>query len=311
MAVAITQDEAARESWLRERRKGIGASEVATILGINPYESPFELYLHKTGQLPPKEETLPMWLGHEMEPIIAKRYQIETGRFLHDPGDFTILPHPDYPWLRCTLDRTTTFEDSRRGPVEFKAPMTGDFDEEGNWCPPPSHHETWLKSEAPLSAQAQLQIQMACGNFEVGEIVAMLGNAEFIILRYERNDDFLDAVIPALFEFWQCVQNGTPPPVDGSESCTRALRTLHPLDNGNTIELPAEFSRKIQEMEDLKAMAKGIDEKLKAVKNELIAALGDNTFGVVDGMKLSYKAQTRKAYEVAESTYRVLRKVGK
>lgn len=311
MAVAVTQDDAAREAWLRERKKGIGASEVGTILGLNPYESPYELYLHKRDDLPPKSETLAMWLGHEMEPIIAKRYEMETGRFLHDPGDFTILPHPDYPWLRSTLDRTTVFEDDRRGPVEFKAPMSGYFDEDGNWCPPQSHHETWLKGEAPLTAQAQLQIQLACGNFEVGEIVAMIGNSEFIILRYERNYEFLDAIIPVLHEFYERIQTGDPPPVDGSESTTKALRALHPLDNGNTIQLPLEYAHKIRVWQNLAEEAKAIDRLLKTAKNELIAAIGDNTFAVADGVKISYKAQTRAGYEVKPTTFRTLRKVGK
>lgn len=298
MAVAITQEDAAREAWLRERKNGIGASEVGTILGLNPYESPYELYLHKRGDLPSKSETLAMWLGHQMEPIIAKRYEMETGRFLRDPGEFAIQPHPDYPWLRATLDRTTTYEDGSHGPVELKAPGA-DFSDD------------WSETEVPMVYQAQLQIQMACGGFERGEIAAMIGNRDFYVIAYERNDEFLDAVIPVLYEFWECVQNGTPPPVDGSDSCTRALRLLHPLDNGHTVQLPAEYAGKIQEWEGLKSQAKDLEKQIKAAHNELVAALGDNTFGEVDGLRLSYKAQTRKSYTVKETTFRVLRKVGK
>lgn len=287
-----------RESWLAERAKGIGASEVSTILGLNPYESAFELYLRKTGQLPPKDESLAMWLGHEMEPIIAKRYEMETGRKLADPGDFAILPHPDYPWLRSTLDRVAEFEDGEVCPVELKA--IG-IDRDGDWS----------DGRAPLRYQPQAQIQMACMGATQGEIVALIGNRDFCIVRMERNDEFLDAIIPVLYEFWERVQAGDPPPVDGSESCSRALRLLHPLDNGETVPWPAEFATKIREWEDLTAMHKGVEEKLKRAKNELIAAIGDNTFGEADGLKVSYKAQTRKAYEVKETTYRVLRKVGK
>jgi len=182
MAVAITQDEAAREQWLRERRRGIGASEVGTILGLNPYESPFELYLHKRGEIPAKEESLAMWLGHQMEPIIAARYEMETGRFLHDPGEYAIQAHPDYPWLRATLDRTTRYEDGESGAVELKAPGSDNGD--------------WSECEAPLVYQAQLQIQMACAGFERGEIAAMIGNRDFLVIPFERNDEFLDSVVP-------------------------------------------------------------------------------------------------------------------
>lgn len=298
MAVAVTQDDAAREAWLRERKKGIGASEVGTILGLNPYESPYELYLHKRDELPSKSESLAMWLGHEMEPIIAKRYEMTTGRYLRDPGAYAIQPHPDYPWLRATLDRTVVYEDGSAGAVELKAPGA-DFSDE------------WSECEAPSMYQAQLQIQMACAGFERGEIAAMIGNRDFFVIEYTRNDEFLDAIIPVLHEFWECVRNGTPPPIDGSDSCTRALRTLHPLDNGQTVQLAPEYAAKIREWEALKAEAKELEKRVKAAHNELVAALGENTFGEVDGLRISYKAQTRRAYEVSETTFRVLRKVGK
>lgn len=307
MAVAISLQQA----WLEERKKGIGASEAGTILGINPYESPYELYLHKRNETPAKEATLPMRLGHLMEPVLHTLYVQETKRDLVDPGEYAILQHPDHPWLRATLDRMSTFDDGREGPVELKAPMAGYFSADGAWHAPDSHMETWLRHEAPLMYQAQLQIQMACSGTECGEIVALIGNAELLILPYERNDEFLDAIIPVLYEFWTGVQNGVPPTVDGSESTTRALKALHPLDNGETIQLPSEIGAVIREWELLKDTAKAIDAELKACHNRIIAAMGDNTFGVADGLKLSYKAQTRRAYECAETTFRVLRKVGK
>ena len=44
------------EQWLENRKGGIGSSEVATIVGLNPYETPYQLWLRKTGQIPAKEE---------------------------------------------------------------------------------------------------------------------------------------------------------------------------------------------------------------------------------------------------------------
>ena len=33
-----------REEWLSERTGGIGSSEIATIVGLNPYETPYSLW---------------------------------------------------------------------------------------------------------------------------------------------------------------------------------------------------------------------------------------------------------------------------
>jgi predicted phage-related endonuclease len=37
-----------REGWLKERREGIGGSEAAAILGMNPYMTNVELWEYKT-----------------------------------------------------------------------------------------------------------------------------------------------------------------------------------------------------------------------------------------------------------------------
>ena len=58
-----------RETWLDVRRKGIGSSDAAAAVGLNPYQSQLELWMHKTGKgdlLPavdPDDETSPMYWG--------------------------------------------------------------------------------------------------------------------------------------------------------------------------------------------------------------------------------------------------------
>jgi len=38
-----------REQWLELRRQGIGGSDAAAILGMNPWKSPMDVWLEKTG----------------------------------------------------------------------------------------------------------------------------------------------------------------------------------------------------------------------------------------------------------------------
>lgn len=69
-----------REDWLEERRKSIGGSDAAGILGLNRYASPFTLWLDKTGKLPEKEETEAMRIGRDLEDYVAKRWSEATGK---------------------------------------------------------------------------------------------------------------------------------------------------------------------------------------------------------------------------------------
>ena len=60
-----------REEWLEERKKGIGGSDVACILGMSPYKSNVELWEEKVGI-------------REAEDISEKEY-VKNGTDSEDP----------------------------------------------------------------------------------------------------------------------------------------------------------------------------------------------------------------------------------
>ena len=63
-----------RESWLRWRKNGVGASEVSVVLGINTYKSAYTLWAEKTGRIEPEEPGLAAAVGVAIEPMIAGLY---------------------------------------------------------------------------------------------------------------------------------------------------------------------------------------------------------------------------------------------
>ncbi len=70
-----------RDEWLLERRKGIGGSDASVILGINKWQTPFELWLDKTGQVPVSESgSEAAYFGSLLEDIVAKEFEIRSGK---------------------------------------------------------------------------------------------------------------------------------------------------------------------------------------------------------------------------------------
>ena len=61
-----------RAEWLEYRKDGIGSSEVATILGLNPWETPYQLWRRKKGLDAPKDETFAMKAGHYLEDAVSQ-----------------------------------------------------------------------------------------------------------------------------------------------------------------------------------------------------------------------------------------------
>ena len=72
-----------REDWLKERKKGIGGSDISAIIGVNPFKTAYDVWLDKTGRSKEVEdESLKAVFdrGHRLEPVIADWYNdnVET-----------------------------------------------------------------------------------------------------------------------------------------------------------------------------------------------------------------------------------------
>lgn len=94
------------DEWLASRSHGIGSSEVATLLGLNAYETPYQLWRRKLGLDAPKEENEAMLLGHIFEDGVAQRWRIATGReIIKSSAEEWLYVHPDYDYFRASPDR--------------------------------------------------------------------------------------------------------------------------------------------------------------------------------------------------------------
>lgn len=83
------------------RLLGLGGSDIAAVLGINPFKTAYELYLEKVEghkvDLSNNEKVL--W-GILLEDPIAKRYEQLTGSMLFCTG---MVKHKKYPFLIAHL----------------------------------------------------------------------------------------------------------------------------------------------------------------------------------------------------------------
>lgn len=107
----INTKELPREDWLAVRKQGIGSSDAASAVGLNPYKSQLELWLEKTGRdttLPkadPHDEESPMYWGNALEPIVAWHYSKRTGKRVRRINAVLQHPDPKLPWMLANIDR--------------------------------------------------------------------------------------------------------------------------------------------------------------------------------------------------------------
>jgi putative phage-type endonuclease len=96
---------ASEAEWLEARRKGITASEIAIVMGLSPYSSPYALYHQKLGILPADDDQAVFERGRVLEPYIAGKFAAAHPEFVLRGDGRELYAHPERPWQMATPDR--------------------------------------------------------------------------------------------------------------------------------------------------------------------------------------------------------------
>lgn len=290
-ATAATQ----RSSWLDWRRKGIGSSDMAAILGVSPFKTALDVYLDKIGEAPDEPATLQQRIGLALEPGVLKLYAEETGREVVDTQMGVM--HDQHAFLRATLDAVMSDGKDHRV-VEAKTvggQRAGELGDEGSDQVP----EHWL---------TQVHHQMLCvgDDCEVVDIAALVRGTEFRIFTVERDAEFVRLIVDAGREFWARVQERRPPepslPADA-----RHLPRIFGAGQGEceldpvTAEIVAGYEELGRDVERLRLH----EAARKRMAAEIVAALGEHASGTLpDGrvvrrkhVSVAERTQTVKGYE--------------
>ena len=124
-----------REAWLKARKKYIGGSDVACILGFNPWKTNLQLYREKKGlALPDDLSGNPLvQYGTNAEPLIREMYKL-------DHPNMTVEYIPDnswrnskYPFAAASLDGWITDENGRKGILEIKTATITSGQQAAKW----------------------------------------------------------------------------------------------------------------------------------------------------------------------------------
>lgn len=96
---------ATEADWLAARRKGVTASEIAIVMGLSPYSSPYKLWHQKLGILPDDEQAEEQEFGTYCEPYIARKFAERHPELALRGDGRELYAHSDRPWQLATPDR--------------------------------------------------------------------------------------------------------------------------------------------------------------------------------------------------------------
>jgi len=162
-----------------------------------------------------------------------------------------------------------------------------------------------------LRVLLQLQHEMACTGAPWGTAAALIGGNRLVAYDDVYRPGLQMKMAEAIREFWQHVENGTLPPIDGSAACTRALHSLYADETpGLRVVLSDELVALDARLQEIRERGKALNAERVAIENQIKAALEDAEFGELPGgVVYSWRVEPRKAYSVEASRPRVLRRI--
>lgn len=251
---------ATHDEWLKERTLGIGSSEVGTILGVNPWETPYQLWRRKTGLDAPKEENDAMRWGHYLEDAIARAFEDTTGKTIikASAGDW-IAVDKERDFLRVSPDRTYWLGDKRgpndKGIVECKS--------------------TRLKfDEVPEYWFTQLMYQLGVMGYQEGYLAwVQRDTLDFGTMHVQFDKDFYQFMTDRLTEFWQVnIQQGVEPDIVTVDDMLLKYTRSNP---GKTIEVTDDIMADINELKIIKPQLDELTKTKKEIEDRIKFAMQD------------------------------------
>lgn len=186
--------------WHAWRAGGVSASELAIIMGLSPYKTPWRLWAEKTGRFATEDlsNNPHVRRGVENEDIARQHAETQLGDILLPLCAESTM----HPIIRCSFDGLT----SLNIPVELKCPSQKGFDE--------------VKSKGDQADQvikyrAQLMAQMLVAESDYAFMGFLSPDCqEFLMVRVERDQEMIDKMVVAGEKFHQCIVTDTPPAFD-------------------------------------------------------------------------------------------------
>jgi len=240
---------------LNERKKGIGGSDAGTAVGVNPYKSPYQLYLEKIGDLIPEDisNKPAVKRGVRLEPEIMKWVKEDLNITLRK--DNTTHISEEYPHLFCHNDGTVV---GSHRIAEIKAPsdhMRNKWGEPGTDAVPPYYLAQGVHA---LAIQPEM---------EGVDYFAYFDDPSIGILHFklERKQSLIDAYLAKVNRFWgHVVDKIPPPPQDENDLIHKYFKK-----NGKYKSATPDIEKRIANLIRIKADKKALDLEEKEEKFQI------------------------------------------
>jgi putative phage-type endonuclease len=283
MAITVTKLKN-HADWLKEREGGIGSSEIATIVGLNPFETPYQLWRRKIGLDEPIKPTFAMKAGNYLEDAVSLFWQDETGNeVIKSSAELMIISNDIKPFTKISPDRTFWLKGQKKnnenkGILECKTTQMP-IDE----------------NDLPKHWFVQLQYQLGVAEMNFGSLAWLTQGREFGYKELKFVPDFFDWLIEEADKFWTDNIVGKKEP--NISTVQDVLLKYNKHTAGKTIEVDNDIFETYLELKDVRAQLSEIEDKKTKLEDKIKLCFGD-------AEAISFEGQTLATWKASKDSER-------
>lgn len=265
------------EQQLAQRQLGLGGSEVGTIVGVNTWGEPLDVFVTKRrgkdGELPPILKPEPQRVGIDkrtvgqmLEGAIVDLYLLEQDDSLY-PDLCPTYQHPDHPWVLDTPDRLMRDAATTAAVRGLECKAVG-------W----RMADDWRDDSMPMSVMCQVQWGMHTLGLKQWDVAALIGGTDFRIRRIDRDDDLITDLHNACERFWfDHIVANVPPEPDSGAAAMRYMSRRFP-DSGKLVRDvtgDGEIAALVADLATQKALAREAKDHIASIQSQLCERVGE------------------------------------
>lgn len=284
-----------KEQWLEARKCGIGGSDAASVLGLNPYKSSVSVYIEKVDYIhgvsmsdkningckkdsSNEEVNYRMELGNKLEDFVANEFSLKTGLKVRNVNG--ILKNDKYPFAIANIDRAVVGE---KAFLECK--VTNSFNK-----------KEWIKT-IPIHYKIQMNHYMAVTGASHCYVAVLIGNEELVIHKLERDEDYIEEIMKLEEIFWNnCILGDDFPMPDGSSDYSKTLDILYKNSKQEELIL-FEAESILERYDEVVKLYKDFEKEKKAIEQYLKLQMKNYEIAYVGDRKITWKKQERNSID--------------
>ncbi|RBO54681.1 recombinase [Rhodovulum sp. BSW8] len=262
-----------RTAWLAERRTGIGGSDIAAIVGLSRWATPYDVWLDKTGQAEDSEETEFQYWGTVLEDVVAKEYAKRTGQKVQRVNQRLI--HPELPIAAANIDRAVVnpairgnvrWIDGRLTTDRLLECKTADRFAAADWGDPGS-------DEVPEYYLIQTQWYMGITGAAVADLAVLIGGNDYRVYTIGRDDTLIADLLEAANDFWRdhVETRAAPDPQTIADAKRRWARHIA----GTSVDVEYSTLLRARRMNEVKEQIKALEKEADACALDLMRQFRD------------------------------------